>query len=284
MNSGGNERMIKYEGDMPVYVGDTFEIALVRYSDPERKNAARNAARYLGKKDIDNIRRPLSIVRQGHVPAIFRGEMAEFEFRDVSKEVYDHIITYSTANMRVAGGNRALRSDGYVIASDKMKNPENVDHRINQSMEQYFHLLDDGETPQVARGAMPVNAKMNIFVYQFNFVTLAQSVFRQRIWEKGAQGNTAKVVQGMYELVHHMDAELWDTFNEWYGLPPAEWAEVRRKIQKEKMTVQGLIDALEASMKGELKDRRGKDLPSCEAGEQVFDVLRRIYGEQKSMW
>lgn len=256
------------ENNIPTYTGDTFQIKLVRYSDPDRLNAARNAARYLGKTDIANIRRPLSIIRMGHVPAIFRGEMAEFEFTDVSKEVYDHLITYSTANMRVAGGNRALRSEGYVVASDKVKDADKVDFAIADSMRNYFELLDSGETPQVARGAMPINAKMNIFVFQFNFVTLFESIFKQRLAEKGAQGNTVKVVQGMRDLVRSIDPELWDAFELWHGKPAQDWVEVRRKIKKKKVTLSDFVDTA----------------GNVDGNVPLEDVLIQFYGEQHSMW
>jgi hypothetical protein len=259
--------MIEIMDGVPTYIGDTFKIHLRRYSDPERLNAARNAAIYLGKKDRDNVRRPLSIIRQGHVPEVFRGEYAEFEFVDVSKEVYDHLVTYTTRNMRVAGGNRALTSDSYTMPSDKMKDPEMVRTWIENSMEGYECLLDHAETPQVARAAMPIAAKMNPFVYTFNFVTLGTSLFKQRIWEKGAQGNTVKVVRGMFELCEYMDAELWATFYEWFGEPATEWTEVRRKIKKKRVLVEELIELL--------KEHNG---------EFAEDALRKIYGEQKTMW
>lgn len=249
-----------------VYEGDTFKIILQRYTDPKRLNAARNAAIYLGKTDRDNIKRPLKILRQGHVPEIFRGEFAEFEFIDVSKEVYDHLVTYTTRNMRVAGGNRALTSDSYTMPSDKMKDPERVKQNIEKSMTAYKDNLDSGETPQVARTAMPIAAKLNPFVLQFNFVTLMQAVFPQRIWEKGAQGNTVKVVQGMYELVRRQDPELWDLVYQLYGTPAIEWRIARRKI--EKLTVEQLIQRLR------------------DYGEEhnAFEAIRALFGEQKSMW
>lgn len=260
-------------GDSEVreYQGDTFLIRMTRYSDPERLNSARNAARYLGKPDLDNVRRPLSIIRQGHVPEVFRGEFAEFEFVDVSKEVYDHIITYTTRNMRVAGGNRALTSNDYTMPSDKVKDAEMVKTWVENSMEGYRCLLDHKETPQVARSAMPIAAKLNTFVFQFNFLTLMQAVFKQRIWEKGAQGNTVKVVQGMWELVHSVDPELWDTAYEWFGTPATEWVEVRRKLKKKKVTIGEFIRFLEINQ--EYLD------------EQLLeDALKEIYGNQKSMW
>jgi hypothetical protein len=259
--------MIKVIDGVPTYIGDTFQIILRRYSDPDRLNAARNAAIYLGKKDRDNVRRPLSILRQGHVPEVFRGEFAEFEFVDVSKEVYDHVITYTTRNMRVAGGNRALTSDSYTLPSDKVKHPALVKLSVEKSMGNYQHLLNAGETPQVARSAMPIAAKMNPFVYSFNFVTLGTAFFKQRIWEKGAQGNTVKVVKGMYELCEYMDAELWDTFYEWYGEPATEWVEIRRKLKKQRMTIGQLIEKLQGS-----------------EDELAEEFLRKAFGEQKTMW
>jgi hypothetical protein len=251
-----------------MYQGDTFQIKLTRYSDPDRTNLARNAAIYLGKPDRDNIRRPLSIIRQGHVPEIFRGEHAEFEFIDVSKEVYDHIITYTTRNLRVAGGNRALTSDDFTLPSDKVKNPELVEAMVIGSMGKYHTLLYQGETPQVARSAMPVAAKMNPFVYQFNFLTLMQSFFHQRIFQKGAQGNTVKVVRGMWELVHDIDPQLWDTGYEYFGLPSVEWRNTGEKLKK--LTAFELYEQL-------------KQQDASISGKSAFDVLRILFGEEKMM-
>jgi hypothetical protein len=258
------------------YQGDTFKIILRRYSDPERLNLARNAAIYLGKKDRDNIRRPLNIIRDGHVPAIFRGEYAEFEFVDVSKEVYDHIVTYTTANMRAAGGNRALKSDDFTLPSDRVKDLAWVKSMINDSMNNYKELLQSGETPQVARSAMPVSAKMNSFVYQFNFVTLGESIFKQRIWEKGAQGNTVKVIEGMFALCQTVDCELWDTFYEYKGTPTLEWEEVRKKLKKEKLTVHQLLNELHALALDPDSGQNGN--------ESIIDYLVKRSGELKSIW
>lgn len=253
------------------YQGDTFKIIMRRYSDPERLNLARNAAIYLGKKDRDNIRRPLNIIRDGHVTAIFRGEMVEFEFVDVSKEVYDHIITYSTANMRAAGGNRALVSNDYTMPSDRMKDPDRVRENIERSMENYRDNLQAGETKQVARTAMPTAAKLNSFVYQFNFVTLGESIFKQRVWEKGAQGNTVKVIEGMFELCRTVDCELWETFYEYKGTPAIEWEEVRKRLNKNKLTIKDIMYEVRTSE---------DDLEEL----TIKDYLIRKFGEQKSMW
>jgi len=118
-------------------------------------------------------------------------------------------------------------------------------------MSAYETLLESGETPQVARSAMPIAAKMNPFVYQFNFVTLMH-IFNQRLWQKGAQGNTVKVVRGMWELVHKVDPGLWDTVRESMGEDMESWKEVRKKLKR--------------------------DIPD------LYNLLINEYGQTKSMW
>jgi hypothetical protein len=116
---------------------------------------------------------------------------------------------------------------------------------------------------------MPVAAKMNPFVYQFNFLTLGQAVFKQRLWEKGAQGNTVRVVQGMYELCNHIDSELWGTFYEYVGTPSIEWSEVRKRLKKKNYT---------------LDDLYNDTLNKVDENTSVVDYLLRKFGEQKTMW
>lgn len=265
------------ENGLLCYQGDTFTIVMNRYSDPNRLNLARNAAIYLGKKDRDNIKRPLNIIRDGHVTAIFRGEHVEFEFVDVSKEVYDHIITYTTANMRATGGNRALVSNDFTMPSDRMKDETRVEECIESSMSNYRNLLENKETKQIARSAMPVAAKMNPFVYQFNFVTLGESLFKQRVWEKGAQGNTVKVVEGMFKLCSHMDSDLWDMFYEHKGTPALEWEEVRKKLKKEKLTIDQLLIEIQSLIDHYNDLGQNGDI-------SIVDYLVKRSGGLKSMW
>ncbi len=122
---------------------------------------------------------------------------------------------------------------------------------------------------------MPVAAKMNPFVYQFNFLTLMQSLFHQRIFQKGAQGNTVKVVKGMWELVHAQDPDLWDTAYEYFGLPAVDWRNVGQKLKK--MTLAEFCQALN-------KDIEDRDNPRSIFKQSAFDELRRLFGEEKSMW
>lgn len=252
-----------------IYEGDTFKIEMTRYSDPERLNMAHSAAIYLHKPDTNNTKRPLRIIRDGHVPAILRGEMAEFVFHGVSKEVYDHLVTYSTMNMRVAGGFRANVAEGYTMPSDKTKLPSLVEHILKENYNNYLTLAHS-ETPQVARAAAPINVKMPPFKMQFNLLTLAQSVFPQRIWDKGAQGNTVKVVEGMYRLVYEQDPELWATIYTYMGEPMTNWKHAYRKMVKQNVSLRDLKKALQ--------EYEGHD------DEYAIYVISNIYGKAGSMW
>jgi hypothetical protein len=118
---------------------------------------------------------------------------------------------------------------------------------------------------------MPASAKMNPFIYQFNFLTLGESLFKQRIWEKGAQGNTVKVVRGMHELCAHVDKELWDTFYEYKGAPVIQWQEVSKRLNANQLTIADVIEHLNG-MGVDPKD------------VLVKNYLMDRFGEQKSIW
>lgn len=259
------------EGNLE-YTCDDFAVELYRYSDPDRTSLADSAAIYLGKEDRDNIRRPLSIMRLDHALEIFRGEQAVFKFYGVSKQVYDHLVTYKTMNMRVAGGNRALVSETFTMPTDRMKDPDAVRAAIQSSMDNYSQLIKSGETKQVARSAMPINADMNPFKLAFNFQTLIESLFVQRIWEPGAQGNTVRVVRAMFALCHQVDPELWETVYELYGPHTKSWKKAQRSLRKTNPTLAQFVAAAREKF-GEQAERYG-----------VEELIRALYGQQKTMW
>jgi hypothetical protein len=188
-----------------------FDVKLTRYSDPERKYLAHSAAVYLGKPDTDNVKRPLSIIRKGDTLAIFRGEHARFELK-TTKVVYDHLITYTTQNMRACGG---AAYQALVHGIDLETNDPVKKKRL-----------------QAARSVAPMSVQLH-YVFEFNLGTLIEAIFPQRIWTPGAQQDTKKVVQKMYELVHAQDPELWDLIYDFYGPEAQAWKKIRQKLRKE---------------------------------------------------
>lgn len=235
-----------------------FEVSLIRYSDPDRKSLAHAAAVYLGKSDTDNVRRPLNIMKKGDTLAIYRGEHARFEFR-TSKVVYDHLITYTTQNMRACGGLRANEANVFVPpAEDNDPIYKEIGEKHLQNYQKLIHGINpDSEDPiekkrlQAARSVAPISVQLH-YVFEFNFATLIEAIFPQRIWTPGAQQDTREVVQKMFELVHEQDPELWDLAYEMYGPEAQAWKKVRQKLKKE--------------------------------DPELFQQIMEKYGVMKSMW
>ena len=216
-----------------------FDVKLVRFSDPERKYLAHSAAVYLGKPDVENVKRPISIVKKGDTLAIFRGEHARFEFK-TTKVVYDHLITYTTQNMRACGGLRANEATIFIPpAEDEDPIYREIGERHLATYQSLVHGIDpETNDPikkkrlQAARSVAPMSVQLH-YVFEFNLGTLIEAIFPQRIWTPGAQQDTKKVVQKMYDLVHEQDPELWDVIYDYYGPEAQSWKKVRQKLRKE---------------------------------------------------
>ncbi len=217
-----------------------FSVKLVRYTDPARLSLAHAAAVYLGKPDTNNIKRPLNIIKKGDTLAIFRGESARFEF-STSKVVYDHLITYTTINMRACGGLRANEATVFVppaedddpvyqeLGEEHLANYRKLVHGIDPQTEDPIHK----KRLQAARSIAPVSVQLH-YLLDFNFTTLIESVFPQRIWSPGAQLDTRQVVQTMYSLIREQDPELWDLVYEYYGPEAHAWKRLRMKLKQER--------------------------------------------------
>jgi hypothetical protein len=230
-----------------------YGVTLVRYSDPDRKSLAHAAAVYLGKPDTDNTRRPLTMIKKRDALTIFRGESARFEFR-TSKVVFDHLVRYSTLNMVACGGLRANLATEFVVPPEILGTPmEDLVRGIgNDSLEIYRALAGgiDPETQepteklrlQAARSVAPMSVKLH-YVMEFNFGTLIEAVFPQRIWTPGAQLDTRLVVEEMYSHVFGQDPELWGLIYDYYGPEFQTWVRAFQKMKKDDPAgVQAILD------------------------------------------
>ncbi|MHB1683042.1 MAG: FAD-dependent thymidylate synthase [Bacilli bacterium] len=217
-----------------------FAVSLVRYSDPGRRSLAHAAAVYLGKSDTDNVKRPLGIIKKGDTLAIFRGESARFELF-TSKVVYDHLVTYTTMNMRACGGLRANEATVFVPPGE---DSDPVYREIGEKHLQAYRNLVHGIDPQTedpvakkrlqaARYVAPVSVQLH-YLLDINFATLIEAIFPQRIWSPGAQHDTRQVVEQMYRLVRGEDPELWDLVYEYYGPEAYAWKRMRVKLKRER--------------------------------------------------
>lgn len=223
-----------------------MSIELTRYTDPLRLHLARAAAVYLGKDDIDNIRRPITIMKKRHAMAIFRGESARFHFK-TSKVVYDHLITYTTADMRACGGLRANKAAKFIPPAE---DDDSVYADIAREAFRNYDALVEGIDPatgdvakrkrlQAARSILPMSVELE-YEFQFNFLTLI-TMFQQRLWTPGAQLDTKEAVAQMWLLVWDQDRELWDAVKDMFGPEELAWQHARQSIKKKDPALYNLI-------------------------------------------
>jgi hypothetical protein len=257
------------------------KVKLLRYSDPDRLSLAKASAIFLGKPDEDNIKRPLNLLRQKH-KSIFRGEHVRFEFW-TSKIVYDHLITYTTANVRACAGLRANQATDFVVPLEVVGTELEsvIESKGIEHLNDYNALVEgvDPETKdpikkarlQAARAIAPTSVQLH-YIFEFNFLTLMESIFPQRIWEPGAQPDTKEVVRMMWELVREQDPELWDTARDVFGEEAIAWDKLRHTLKKKGITLEEIRTVLE-----KYDDPHGNEL-------NVVSILLQEYGKQKSMW
>lgn len=221
-------------------------VKILRYSDPERIHLAKSAAIFLGKTDEENVKRPVRMLyHQPPHKSIYRGEHVRFEFV-TSKTVYDHLTTYTTANVRACAGLRANRAGDFVLPLEvEGTELEDVIQEIGEAhLSNYNHLADgidpDTQDPikkvrlQAARAVAPMAVNLH-YILEFNFLTLMESIFVQRTWGTGAQADTKEVVDIMWELTRAYDPELWDAAYEVFGPEALAWQKVRFSLKKKGM-------------------------------------------------
>lgn len=219
------------------------QVRLIRYTDADRKSMAHAAAVYLGKEDTENTRRPLSIIKKQDTLAIFRGEHARFEFW-TSKVVYDHLVTYTTMEMRAAAGLRANLATEFVTPVEVLG--LDIEDTIQQYGEEHlaaYQALVRGIDPntqdpaekvrlQAARSIAPMSVRLH-YMIQFNLATLIEALFPQRIWTPGAQRDTYLVALEMFALVFEQDPALWSLIEEYYGTDAQAWKRLYHKLRKD---------------------------------------------------
>ncbi|BCJ88067.1 FAD-dependent thymidylate synthase [Effusibacillus dendaii] len=231
------------------------QVKILRYTDPDRLSLAKNAAVFLGKMDEENVKRPLNMLKMGHT-SVFRGEHVKFEFR-TTKVVYDHLITYTTAEVRACGGLRANEAHYFIPPIDAPELQE-IGQRHLDTYKMLVHGIDpETNDPtermrlQTARSVAPVSVELH-YILQFNFLTLMEAIFPQRIWEPGAQPDTFEVVNLMWEQVRECDTELWDLAKDIYGPEAIAWEKARNRLKKD--------------------------------DPELFEKIMSKYGQLKSMW
>ncbi len=256
-------------------------VVALRATDASRLYSAFKAALYLGKyDDMDNTDRFLSkMVKAHHSYEPIRGELILFLFIGVGKPVYDHLVTYTVGRpSRIAGGQRANLPWGYEVPVEA-KNPQAYIERAMPLIREVVELTRrDADKPseqlQAARSLLPVGYIMPPFLLEFSEEALIKNVFRQRLFERGAQGATVEVVSDMWECCCALDPEKWETLKDYHGPHTVAWEKAMRTLRDKRLTLQQLLEMA------------GKDPARTDWRElDLYELLMQTVGkEAPTMW
>lgn len=262
-------------------------VVALRSTDKDRLASAFKAGIYLGNyHDLDNRDRFLTkMVKAGHSYEPIRGETILFLFIGVGKPVYDHLITYSVGRYtRIAGGQRANLPWGYEIPVEA-KNPEIYLEMNLPRIRQVIHFLQKSEAfpvpeqIQAMRSSLPVGYIMPPFLMEFGEEALIKNVFRQRLFEKGAQGATVDVVNDMWQCVLMLDPQKWQTLYDYHGPHIVGWKKAMRTLRDKEMTVEELLE------KAGVQVTREEGEVKVPAGLNLYELLMETVGRPpRSIW
>jgi len=256
-------------------------VIALRHTDESRLYSAFKAALYLGKyDDMDNRERFLSkMVRAHHSYEPIRGESILFMYIGVGKPVYDHLVTYTVGRpTRIAGGQRANLPWGYEVPVEA-KNPEVYVSRAMPLIQEVVELTRrDADKPseqlQAARSLLPVGYIMPPFLFEFSEEALIKNVFRQRLFERGAQGATVDVVSDMWECCVALDPQKWETLKDYHGPNTVAWEKAMRTLRDKGYTFKQVLELA------------GREMSVAEMEQtELYELLMSTVGkEAPTMW
>ncbi|MBX6352775.1 MAG: hypothetical protein IRZ10_05515 [Thermoflavifilum sp.] len=250
-------------------------VIALRATDQDRLSSAFKASLYLGKyRDMANTERFLkSMVAAGHSYEPIRGETVLFLYIAVAKPVYDHLVTYTVGRpTRIAGGQRANVPWGFELPVEA-RHPEEYEPELDRIREVIrLAKLDRAEQMQAARAKLPVGYVMPPFLLEFSEEALIKHVFKQRLFERGAQGATVEIVSDMLEACLKVDREKWEFLMDYHGPHIAQWEKAMRTLRKERYTLSDLAAQLGISAEQA-------------ATMNLYDLLMETVGKlPPSMW
>lgn len=216
-------------GETPVQRG---RVVALRHTDKGGLSSAFSAALYLGKyTDATNRGRLWKMIDAGHSYEPLRGESVSFLFIGVGKPTYDHLVTYTIRQRRVCGGMRANPPWGFVVPYEA-KDKDRLARMAADDLGRYDALVQAGEQPQAARSVLPAGIVLPPFQLDFSEEALAKNIFKQRVWQLGAQGETVEIVADMLECCKAIDTEKWAALTA-ATIEPLQHHRVMRNMRKE---------------------------------------------------
>lgn len=276
-----DEEIRKIEGFInECYVAEGWEpvqhgrVIALRSTDKGRKSSAFAAAMYLAKyDDMANENRFINgMLRAGHSYEPIRGETVTFLFLGVSKPTYDHLITYTLRNRRVAASFRANVPWGFAVPHEA-KNKQK--YRVAmQTMLNYAEAThEEGEQLQAVRSMYPAGVLLPPFMFDFSEEALVKNVFTQRVWRRGVQGETAEICRDMLECMKLVDPVKWAALEEYHGAHTEAHGKVMRNLRDNRPSLADIL--------GKAKT----PIPTNIEEIDVYKLLMETIGKlPKTMW
>jgi hypothetical protein len=239
--------LARITGNAPIQRG---RVIVLRQTDQYRLFSAFKAALYHSQySDMSNTNRFLSqIVTSFHSYEPIRGENILFLFIGVGKPVYDSLINFSVGRpTRIAGGLRHSLPWGIELPL-AVEDREAFIARNMQKIRKVVELASQ-KTPEMkteleaARLEIPLCYIMPPFILEFSEEALIKNVFKQRLWEKGAQERTTfDVVKDMWECCLILDEEKFNFLLDYHGPQTLEWDKVMRTLRDNNLTLKELLN------------------------------------------
>lgn len=260
-------------------------VIAIRPTDADRLSSAFKAAVYLGKyNDMANTGRFLKkMVKANHSYEPIRGESVMFLYIGVGKPVYDHLVTYSVGRTaRIAAGQRANAPWGFETPLEA-RDVEQFNEWSIPSIKRVIDMTkstatNNKEQLQAARSLLPVGYIMPPFLYEYGEEALV-NIFKQRLWQSGAQGATKEIVQDMYECMKKIDEEKWEFLRDYHGTHTDQWKIVMRHLREKRYSVGDMLTSLEERNLINTSDEH--ELNHID----LYDALMTIWGDMPvSMW
>lgn len=215
--SEGIDGLARETGFAPVQRG---RVVVLRQTDVQRRFSSFKAALYHGNyHDMDNGERLLKeILPRHHSTESLRGESILFLFVGVSKTVYDALTTHCAGRQaRICGGSRHTVPWGIEVPVKAANAPAFAERnmtrveRANALFEKRRQGAQVAGELEEAYQELPVCYLMPPFLLEFSEEALVKNVFRQRLWEPGAQyRDYYPVVRDMWSCCMALDAEKFE--------------------------------------------------------------------------
>lgn len=272
--------LVSLTGITPIQRG---RVIVIRQTDQKRLFSAFKSGFYHAKyNDLCNTGRFLSkIVPSHHSYDPLKGENILFLFIGVGKPVYDSLITSSVGRpTRIAGGLRHSLPWGIEVPVET-KEREAYLIRNMQRVRQVINVTSKREQKpeakkelELALSELPVGYIMPPFLLEFSEEALVKNVFKQRLWEQGAQERTTfDVVKDMWDCCLALDEEKFNILLDYHGPQTVAWEEALRTLRDKNLTLKELLNLANAFY----AEREDKSI-TVDGSINVYDLLMSTVG------